>query len=252
MGTKFSEVYNRFLDKITDDLYMELTPEDTVKDLQHMLIDALPAFEFPRINLFDYTISTTVMAENEIGNEDFILGMIWNDIETDELIDGIQYYLIEHSSFNFDLTSEEINILAILMMCAWVQRQLTSIENTRMKYSGPDFKMTSQANHMQKLITLLTECVRQSHHSQRLYKRRRIIPDGRYRSNWDVFDYGVYGRGRLYPKEEMRLTANEYLLNKDKDNTSSEIEGSNSLQSPGTNVNSNNPIWIGMMKKNGN
>jgi hypothetical protein len=59
--------------------------------------------------------------------------------------------LVEKSAFAADLNSEEINILAILMMCAWVQRQLTSIENTRMKYSGSDFKMTSQANHMAKL-----------------------------------------------------------------------------------------------------
>nr|DAG21586.1 MAG TPA: hypothetical protein [Caudoviricetes sp.] len=29
------------------------------------------------------------------------------------------------------------------MMCGWVQRQVTSIENTRMKYSGSDFKFTS-------------------------------------------------------------------------------------------------------------
>jgi hypothetical protein len=42
-----------------------------------------------------------------------------------------------------ELTSEEINILALLMKCAWVQRQVSSIENTRMKYSGADFKMTS-------------------------------------------------------------------------------------------------------------
>jgi hypothetical protein len=72
--------------------------------------------------------------------------------------------LVEKSSFNADLTSEEINILAILMMCAWVQRQVTSIENTRMKYSGSDFKMTSQANHLSKLVSLLGECQRQSHH----------------------------------------------------------------------------------------
>ena len=32
MGTRFSEVYNRFLGKITDDMYMELTPEDTIKE----------------------------------------------------------------------------------------------------------------------------------------------------------------------------------------------------------------------------
>ena len=49
----------------------------------------------------------------------------------------------EKSEFAAELTSEEINILAILMMQAWVQRQVTSIENVRMKYSGSDFKLTS-------------------------------------------------------------------------------------------------------------
>jgi hypothetical protein len=51
--------------------------------------------------------------------------------------------MVERSHFATELTSEEVNILAILMMCAWVQRQVTSIEHTRMKYSGSDFKMTS-------------------------------------------------------------------------------------------------------------
>jgi hypothetical protein len=32
-GTQFSAVYNRFLGKVTDDLYLELTPADTLKDL---------------------------------------------------------------------------------------------------------------------------------------------------------------------------------------------------------------------------
>ena len=41
-GTLFSAVYNRFLGKITDDMYIELTPEDTIKDLQNILIDAIP------------------------------------------------------------------------------------------------------------------------------------------------------------------------------------------------------------------
>ena len=35
--TLFSAVYNRFLGQITDDLYLELTPEDTLKDLQNLL-----------------------------------------------------------------------------------------------------------------------------------------------------------------------------------------------------------------------
>lgn len=85
-----------------------------------------------------------------------------------------------------ELTSEEINILAIIMKQGWLQRQVTSIEHTRMKYSGPDFKMTSQANHLQKLLTTLTECRRDSLHMQRLYKRRKISEDGTYQSNWSI------------------------------------------------------------------
>jgi hypothetical protein len=44
MGTQFARIYNRFLGKITDDMYMELTPEDTIKDLRNLLIDSIPYF----------------------------------------------------------------------------------------------------------------------------------------------------------------------------------------------------------------
>ncbi len=44
MGTQFTDIYNRFLGKITDDMYMELTPEDTMRDLRSLLIDAIPGF----------------------------------------------------------------------------------------------------------------------------------------------------------------------------------------------------------------
>ena len=138
MGTCFVEIYNRFLGKITDDLYIELTPEDTIKDLRNLLIDAIPGFEFPR----KYEISQDVKKEDLVTPEDFIIGVIWDDDMFDES-DGIPYVLVETSSFGVELTSEEINILALLMKCAWVQRQVSSIENTRMKYSGADFKMTS-------------------------------------------------------------------------------------------------------------
>jgi hypothetical protein len=111
------------------------------------------------------------------------MGILWDELEEDKL-DDAPPVVIEQSMFAATLTSEEINILAILMMCSWLQRQVTSIENTRMKYSGSDFKMTSQANHLSKLLTLLNECHRQSLHMQRLYKRRKIGSDGSYQSNW--------------------------------------------------------------------
>lgn len=185
MGTKFTEIYNRFLGKITDDMYVELTPQDTIRDLRNLLIDAIPGFEFPRHNLYDYSIESEIKFEDEIDKDDFIIGILWDEMPEDS-INETPRVEIERSSFTAELTSEEINILAILMMCAWVQRQVTSIENTRMKYSGTDFKMTSQANHLSKLLSLLNECNRQSLHMQRLYKRRKIIDNGEYRSNWSV------------------------------------------------------------------
>lgn len=143
--TSFQQVYNRFLGKITDDMYLEWTEQDTLEDCYNILMDAIPGFEFPRKHL-------------EFKGEQFIE----------------------------DLTSEEVNILAILMMNVWLQRQITSIENTRMKYSGSDFKMTSQANHLSKLIELKNQSERQDRHMQRLYKRRKTDEDGYIRSNWSI------------------------------------------------------------------
>lgn len=198
--TQFTEIYNRFLGKITDDMYVELTPEDTIKDLRNLLIDAIPGFEFPRKILSDYTIDQEIKPEDEVVDGEFIIGLLWDDTLEDEDMGKAPLVLVEKSSFKADLTSEEINILAILMMCAWVQRQVTSIENTRMKYSGSDFKMTSQANHLSKLVSLLGECQRQSHHMQRLYKRRKISKwTDNYRSNWaDALGEGVYYKNYDY------------------------------------------------------
>ena len=144
--TSFNTIIDAFLGKITDDMYMELTEEDTIRDAKQYLLDAIPYFEFPRFALYDY----------------------------DE----------EKEQYNVDLTKEEINIFAILMMQSWLGRQINSIENTRMKYSGSDFKFTSQANHLQKLLALKTENHRENMHAQRLYKRRKFHEDGHVMSNW--------------------------------------------------------------------
>ena len=117
MGTLFSAVYNRFLGKITDDLYLELTPEDTLKDLQNLLMDALPGFEFPRKDLYDYTIELAEVGESDVTTDDFIIGPAWG-----ELLDDLSApkVLVDRSRFNAELTAEEINILAILMKQGWV------------------------------------------------------------------------------------------------------------------------------------
>ena len=85
MSTPFVDVYNRFLGKITDDMYVELTPQDTIKDLRNMLIDAIPGFEFPRHNLYDYIIQT------EIKNEDEVLTRKVFGLTYDELTELLEY-----------------------------------------------------------------------------------------------------------------------------------------------------------------
>lgn len=80
--TSFQEIYDRFLGKITDDMYMEWTEQDTKNDLFNILMDAIPGFEFPRFPLYDFD----------------------EDLE----------------EFGSHLTSEEINILALLMYNTWL------------------------------------------------------------------------------------------------------------------------------------
>ena len=53
-----------------------------------------------------------------------------------------------------------------------------------MKYSGSDFKFTSQANHIHKLNDLQKEYERKGFHLQRLYKRRKADKNGIMRSTF--------------------------------------------------------------------
>ncbi len=152
--TPLSTVYNYFLRKITDDMYMEFTKEDTMSMLNELLMSAIHSFEFPRKSL-------------EITPPD-----------SDE--DSEDGYFIN------DLTDEECNILATYMVEEWIGQQLASVENTRMKYSGSDFKFTSQANHMSKLQSMKKEYERKGFHLQRLYKRRKVDSNGIYRSTMHI------------------------------------------------------------------
>ena len=157
--TPFSYVYESFLSKITDDMYMELTPQDTYKILWQLLVSALPKFEFPRQNL-DY------IEENQ----------------EDEYEDNN----LQKWHFINKLTNEQINIISTYMIVEWIGQQLASIENVRMKYSGSDFKFTSQANHMQKLLQLKKDYEREGFHLQRLYKRRIKDQNGIYHSTFNT------------------------------------------------------------------
>lgn len=160
--TRFSVVYNSFLSKITDDMYLELTEEDTKHLLRQLLASAIPKFEFPRQALqFGW-----IKIEHR-------------DPETEQVIQEQTEYTW---AFTRPLTLEEVNILATYMIVEWLGQQLASVENVRMKYSGSDFKFTSQANHMQKLLQMKKDYEREGFHLQRLYKRRIADLNGVYHS----------------------------------------------------------------------
>lgn len=144
--TPFSDVYNCFFSQITDDMYMELDKSQTEALVKELLLSAIPSFEFPRQDMFDYNV-----------------------------VDD---------TFNIELTQEEKNILAVYMVEKWMGQQLASIENIRMKYSGSDFKFTSQANHMQKVLQLKKDYERLGFHLQRLYKRRKKNKNGIMKSTF--------------------------------------------------------------------
>jgi hypothetical protein len=113
-NTLFSTVYNRFLGIVTEDMYLELTPEDTIKDLQNLLIAAIPGFEFPRQNLFDYSINVVEMPQEDLVDDDFVVGVAWGNDLVEDSMEGSRV-IVDRSTFNIPLTSEEVNILAILM-----------------------------------------------------------------------------------------------------------------------------------------
>ena len=144
--TSFSEIYKRFKAKITDDMYMELTPAETDSLLKELFLNALHNFEFPRVNIYDYNESL--------------------------------------EEYNIMLTAEEQNIIATYMIVEWLSQQLANIENVRMKYSGSDFKFTSQANHMAKIQAMKKDYERRGFHLQRLYKRRKADKNGIMRSTF--------------------------------------------------------------------
>ena len=114
--TPFSIVYDSFLSKITDDMYMELTPQDTDKILEELLISALPKFEFPRQSLD--TIEREVIDQySEDGESSMVRGFVNK------------------------LTDQEVNIIATYMIVEWLGQQLATVENTRMKYSGSNLAL---------------------------------------------------------------------------------------------------------------
>lgn len=153
--TPITEVYDAFFGLIVDDMYMEITEEETHEECLNFLRKSIPMYEFPKKPI---------------------------KLKIDE--DG-------EATLNRTLTDEEINILAYGMLQAWLQRQQTTIELTRQKFSGQDFKLTSQASHLKTIMSLFEKTKDEHRRLQMLESRRREVDDGeggtKYESQFDLF-----------------------------------------------------------------
>ena len=100
--TPFSMIYDSFLSKITDDMYMELSELDTYRMLEELLMTAIHKFEFPRFDITDYETSY-------IEDQGVYEGVESEGMEVPALI-------YSGGCFNTVLTPEEINILSTYMI----------------------------------------------------------------------------------------------------------------------------------------
>lgn len=139
--TTFQEMYDFFLAGITDDMFMEMTEQDTAEMLEEILFAALPWFEFP----VEKNIMTSIDRENK--------------------------------NFGVVLNLEEMMIIRQYMIVAWIDFQLATVDLIRQKYSGSDFKFTSQASHLKQLKELKQQYIDKGFHLQRLYRRRSHLDE---------------------------------------------------------------------------
>ena len=161
VGTPFYVVYCSFMSKITDDLYAEgWTEQDTFKYMEEILIESLPRFKFPKFKIFDLDRSIITMMD-EFDN------------------------VVSTGAFKEVLTIEEIEIIASIMFIGWLNRQVGTVQLTKMKIGSSDFKLTSQANHLDKLVKTVAFYQAEVKQLQSLYGRRKIAEDGRIVPNYD-------------------------------------------------------------------
>ena len=118
MSTPFSNIYNLFLDSISDYTFLDLDIDVKNSILKGYLIKA--AINFKKSN--------TDLSRND-------------DTEV----------------FTNDLTEEEQFILSQYMVMFWMIQQIYNINLLRQRMSSKDFKLTSQAQHLETLLKLKKE-----------------------------------------------------------------------------------------------
>ena len=61
-------------------------------------------------------------------------------------------------SFSRELKKTEKKIIVYGLICEWISPEILTLDLLRQNYNSKDWDMTSQANHLSKLLTLEDEC----------------------------------------------------------------------------------------------
>lgn len=116
MSTSFEDVYQTFLNKITDSDLANLPTENLDSIMTNYLKSSIVRFRKCQKDLNQYDFTTM--------------------------------------QFNVDLYLDEIEILANWMVYGWLDQQINRLELLRQSVSSKDFAMYSQAAHLDKMLTL--------------------------------------------------------------------------------------------------
>jgi hypothetical protein len=122
--TSYSEIYQRFLNKISDYDFLNLSEEEVESIMKNYLKSAIVWFTSCRQDLS----------------------------ARDETLE----------QFNSTLTDEEIEILTTLMIPEWLKPRINTTENLKQHMSTKDFQMFSQANHLKELKDLKKDSVKEA------------------------------------------------------------------------------------------
>ena len=134
MGTPYEVVYNRFLQKISDYKLLSLPEEDVEAILYSYLVSA---------------IAKTKQCQNDLGDRDE-----------------------ENKCFNSTLLDIEIEILALQMVCEWVEPQLNNVLYTKQFIGSKEENFFAQANQLEKLQNLRDSAAMKARKLRRDYSYR--------------------------------------------------------------------------------
>lgn len=129
MNTPFQEIFDIFIGKITDHQFLSLPEEDIDELCGKYLRSATAKFK---------------KCEKDL----------WSRGDT---------------HFNVELSQEEKEILATLMLVEWLTPQVYNIMNTRQFLGDQDYKFYSQANHLDKLMLLRNQMIEEAEKSMVVY-----------------------------------------------------------------------------------